>query len=527
MDLQTVMLMLAIGSFLFAILLVVLKIRRNEPKELTYWIIAKFLQGTGSLLLYFKTNDYDFVTVIANITLLLGCANEAWVIRILSGQSLKSWVKHATYTGIILLCILTLFLRYTNQNGLVFLLQSIFYFLPGVFLYVKSNFKSYLKTVLSASYFVTGIVFFTYSFVWFVFPNFIARSVSILTSIVSIISFSIFLVSGIILLMLSKERSDMLIKEIKKSLEKSEIRFKRIVETSIEGILIFDEDYKIIFANKTIAKKLGYSEKELQGKLYVSLFPKDSLEIFYTQESLRKKKEESVYECRLLRKDSKHNWFLISENTMTGEDGRYEGSFAMLTDINDRKEMEILLKESNKRLEELSNTDGLTGIANRRRFDEILEREYSRLNRLKSKLSIILLDIDYFKEYNDYYGHVMGDECLRKVSKILSECVSRSVDLVARYGGEEFACILPDTKLQYAVKIAEEIQEKIRNLSIEHKNSMASDVVTLSIGVLTVSYISDYSPTDIVNKADELLYQAKGANRNCIKYAEIDDAKII
>ncbi|HHV97362.1 MAG TPA: GGDEF domain-containing protein [Clostridiaceae bacterium] len=165
--------------------------------------------------------------------------------------------------------------------------------------------------------------------------------------------------------------------------------------------------------------------------------------------------------------------------------------------------------------------DSLTGIANRRCFDATLEHEYSRLIRSKSKLSVILLDVDYFKEYNDYYGHVMGDDCLRKIGKVLTSCINRSVDLAARYGGEEFACILPDTDINSAVKIAENIRQQIQDLKIEHKKSKVLEFVTASLGVVTAQYSSERSLEEIIAVADKLLYKAKVSGRNMIEYAEI------
>ncbi|HHU49612.1 MAG: GGDEF domain-containing protein [Caldicoprobacterales bacterium] len=182
--------------------------------------------------------------------------------------------------------------------------------------------------------------------------------------------------------------------------------------------------------------------------------------------------------------------------------------------------MELLLEESNRRLTELSNKDSLTGIANRRCFDATLEHEYFRLRRSNSKLSIILLDIDHFKEYNDCCGHVMGDDCLRQIGRVLAGSVNRSVDLAARYGGEEFACILPDTSIDGAVKIAEKIQQRIQDLKIEHKKSPVSEFVTASFGVTTVQYSSEISPSEVIAMADKLLYKAKVSGRNMIEFAE-------
>ena len=167
----------------------------------------------------------------------------------------------------------------------------------------------------------------------------------------------------------------------------------------------------------------------------------------------------------------------------------------------------------------MSNTDSLTGIANRRCFDETLEREYSRLSRSNSRLSIIMFDIDFFKAYNDCYGHVMGDDCLRQIGRVLEDCVSRSVDLAARYGGEEFACILPDTDIDTAVRTAERISQRIRDLKIEHKDSAVSGVVTASFGVTTVKYSAERSPEDVIAIADKLMYKAKSLGRNRIEFA--------
>lgn len=262
--------------------------------------------------------------------------------------------------------------------------------------------------------------------------------------------------------------------------------------------------------------------EEMIGRPYVSFFPEDQLDVYKYQESLRKKGQDSIYECRLLGKDGQSHWFLISAKALLDDNGRFEGSFAMLTDITTRKEMELLLEESNRRLTELSNQDSLTGIANRRCFDATLEREYSRLRRSRSQLSVILFDVDHFKEYNDFYGHVMGDECLHQVGRVLASSVSRSVDLVARYGGEEFACILPDTNLDGALKIAEKIRQRIQDLKIEHKKSSVSYFVTASFGVTTVRYSPDISLEDIIAMADKLLYKAKVSGRNRIEYSELE-----
>ncbi|HHW30741.1 MAG TPA: diguanylate cyclase [Clostridiaceae bacterium] len=521
MDLRTIILMLAIGSFLFGILLIIFKLNKNDPQEVPYWIQAKILQAVGSLLLYYRTNTYDSLTLLANIVLILGCAYEAWAVKILSGQLVKRQLHVLTSIGVILACSLTIFLVEPYRAGLIFLLQSFIYFLPSLFLFSKSEKKFSLQLLMAVCYCVTATIFLISSILCLVFPEYaLSLHGSAIFSIIPVVSYCVFLISGFILLMLAKERSDLQVQEIQKTLQKSEIRFQQIVETAIGGILIFDENFKITFANENMALILGYTIDEMLGRPYISFFPESHLGVYNYQESLRKSGKDSVYECCLLRKDGQKHWFLVSAKSILDESGKFEGSFAMLTDINERKEMELLLEESNRKLTELSNKDSLTGIANRRRFDETLEREYSRLKRSNSKLSIILLDVDYFKTYNDYYGHVLGDECLRQIGKVLERCINRSVDLAARYGGEEFACILPDTNIHSAVKIAENIRQKIQDLKIEHEKSPVSEFVTASFGVTTVKYSPDTTLEDIISAADKLLYKAKVSGRNRIEYAE-------
>lgn len=172
------------------------------------------------------------------------------------------------------------------------------------------------------------------------------------------------------------------------------------------------------------------------------------------------------------------------------------------------------LEVANRELKRLASLDGLTGIANRRRFDEYIEAEWRRMTREKMPLSLILCDIDYFKKYNDTYGHQAGDSCLRKVANALSFCIKRSVDLVARYGGEEFAVILPNTTTAGASQVAEEIREFVNALKIPHAQSAVSEHVTLSLGVASMEPTLDTSPSMLIATADAALYRAKAAGRN-------------
>lgn len=183
-------------------------------------------------------------------------------------------------------------------------------------------------------------------------------------------------------------------------------------------------------------------------------------------------------------------------------------------EINERKQAELKLQQLNAELLQLTMLDGLTGIANRRRFDEYLMQEWQRSARGKFPISLILIDVDYFKRYNDFYGHQAGDLCLQQIAQTLSNDVKRSTDLVARYGGEEFAVILPNTNLEGATCIAKNISQSIRNLQISHADSQVSQYVSLSMGVMSVVPEPSSSPNLLIQSADNLLYQAKQQGRD-------------
>ncbi|NLZ12401.1 MAG: diguanylate cyclase, partial [Alcaligenaceae bacterium] len=174
------------------------------------------------------------------------------------------------------------------------------------------------------------------------------------------------------------------------------------------------------------------------------------------------------------------------------------------------------LKIARDELEHLSITDSLTGLANRRRFEDVLAAEYLRLRRDKAFLSIVMVDIDFFKPYNDNYGHVEGDRCLAAVGHAIQKAVRRPQDLAARYGGEEFCCILPDTDQVAAGVVAENIRKAIEALNLPHEYSAVAGHVTASLGVATVRCEGTVLPRQVVNMADERLYQAKHSGRNRI-----------
>ena len=183
-------------------------------------------------------------------------------------------------------------------------------------------------------------------------------------------------------------------------------------------------------------------------------------------------------------------------------------------EICDRQKAQAALSLANRELEQLSVLDGLTQVANRRRFDDYLLQEWQKLDREKNHLSLILCDIDYFKLYNDNYGHPVGDYCLQQVALAIECIVESNPGLVARYGGEEFGIILPNVDAAQALKVAEKIALNVQNLHIAHQHSLVSDYVTISLGVYSLIPSSDSNPELLVALADKALYQAKAEGRN-------------
>jgi diguanylate cyclase (GGDEF)-like protein len=172
------------------------------------------------------------------------------------------------------------------------------------------------------------------------------------------------------------------------------------------------------------------------------------------------------------------------------------------------------LLELNKTLETLALQDGLTGLANRRQFDTALQNELSRATRSASSLALVMIDVDCFKKYNDIYGHLAGDECLRQVGKIIQSAEGRTGDLAARYGGEEFAILLPSTDVRGALKVAENIRKAIRELEIKHDGNLPG-VVTISAGINVLMPVTgNDTPSILIGSADEALYIAKSKGRD-------------
>lgn len=222
---------------------------------------------------------------------------------------------------------------------------------------------------------------------------------------------------------------------------------------------------------------------------------------------------------RAMTKDGHYVWIRDVVHVVRDEQGEVEALIGFMFDITERKETEQKLLDLQKELEELSFKDGLTGVPNRRMLDKVFEEEWMMAKRHQQPLSLLVMDIDFFKQYNDCYGHIQGDDCLKQVAQALSSAATRSRDFFARFGGEEFVMLLPETDTSAAVKIAERCQQLMMKLQISHQESDVSQLLTISIGIGTIVPGSKDQLVDFVEQVDQALYRAKESGRNCIKAA--------
>jgi diguanylate cyclase (GGDEF)-like protein/PAS domain S-box-containing protein len=311
-------------------------------------------------------------------------------------------------------------------------------------------------------------------------------------------------------------------KQAQHTLACSEMKYRTLYDSTSDAVLLLDER-NFIDCNKAALEMFGYSSRDKlcsthPGDVSPKLQPcgRDSKSLAKQHIATAQLNGSHRFEWVHRRADTGRNFHaevLLSSMELDG----MPVIQATVRDIGERKHAEKTQEELHRKLEVLSATDGLTGIANRRGFDETLAQEYARHTRSGAELSLIMVDIDYFKLFNDYYGHVAGDECLRQIGRVMAESAARPADLSARYGGEEFVCILPETDSEGAVVIAEKIRQNIQALAIPHKGSRVAECVTASLGVITASCEADGSTVALVSQVDDLLYRAKSNGRNRVE----------
>ena len=291
------------------------------------------------------------------------------------------------------------------------------------------------------------------------------------------------------------------------------------------GLQVWDAEDKLVLFNKKIVQLEGRLHRsENIGKSFDHLMREGLRQGFvqaalgceekWLSECLSKRASISTSKEPRLVQLSQNLWVNIYE-TRTPE-GYLVSAWV---DVSDLVHKGQLLEASNEQLAQQSATDGLTGLANRRHFDEALKTEWLRAARRFSPLSLLMVDIDYFKRYNDHYGHLAGDECLRRVAQALSLCAHRAGELVARYGGEEFVILLPASDMTQACETAQRCLDQIMQEALPHGASDSSQLVTLSIGVACLQPNATLDASTLLKAADAAMYRAKSNGRSCYQIA--------
>jgi diguanylate cyclase (GGDEF)-like protein/PAS domain S-box-containing protein len=322
------------------------------------------------------------------------------------------------------------------------------------------------------------------------------------------------------LVSLRTDVSELVAKE--RALAASQAQLQAIIGTAGVAILTLDEHSHIRSANPATERMLGYAEAELLGQDMVMLVDHEMrraiasfLRLYLAREDLEMRGQQR--EFPVLHKSGRELTVQLALAEVKITEGRM--MVAVLTDITERKRYEIELQHANEQLMRLSTTDPLTELGNRRLLMQRLEDEWRRALRSKEPMSLLLLDVDHFKLYNDHYGHPAGDACLQAIAGVLRACAARPSDLAARYGGEEFVLLLPETGAEGAMAVAQRIRQDMRAAALPHANSPLSDLVTLSMGLISVKASQGGSPAQWLAQADLALYRAKAQGRDRVVQA--------
>lgn len=287
----------------------------------------------------------------------------------------------------------------------------------------------------------------------------------------------------------------------------------QVFTSCADAMWVVRNDRRVVRANDAMLRMLGKTSEEVVGRLCRELLeaPVCNEKSCPLSSSANSISAQEYDVSRSLSSGEQH--FIVTSAPLVTLDGT-PGIVTQFKDITDRKQAEAALAKANVALARIARLDCLTQLPNRRSFDETIDREWRRLAREEQDLSLVLCDIDCFKQYNDTYGHQAGDDCLRQVAKVLDECAHRAGDLACRYGGEEFIFLLPNTPLKGAAIFAERVRQAVEALTLPHDTSRAASIVTLSLGVAAQTPCPDISPEVLIKAADEALYHAKETGRN-------------
>ncbi|OEE76881.1 diguanylate cyclase [Enterovibrio norvegicus FF-162] len=308
--------------------------------------------------------------------------------------------------------------------------------------------------------------------------------------------------------------------EVEQQLKKHSNVLTSIFKASVDPIGIYNKDYEFLGGNAAFAEAMGAMHDDLEGEHAADLMDPEILAQHQKIDHPVLDNGETIkYEDLVMKRDGSQVWYELTKTQFSDPTDETIGVLVIARDVTARKATQQELADAIMELEELSFVDGLTKVANRRSFDEQLVKMWQSHIREQEPLSLILCDIDYFKPYNDNYGHQQGDEALRRVAQVFQSVIRRPLDAVARYGGEEFAILLPSTTEQGALVVAENISHELTLAGIPHAFSAVSEALTLSQGVATLRPQAGQDYGDLVSMADRALYRAKNAGRDQIASA--------
>ena len=294
------------------------------------------------------------------------------------------------------------------------------------------------------------------------------------------------------------------------------------------GVVVLDDQRRVVLWNRWLADHAALTAAQVLGKDFFAMFPelcgkrmdsavrqalRDNFPAVLSQPLHKAPLPLFVNHAARLRGERMQQAVAVTPLTVAGA---MRHCLIQISDVSVAVHRETLLRDQALELRSQTFSDGLTGIANRRHFDVAIEKEYRRAKRGGNALSLLMIDIDFFKAYNDHYGHQRGDDTLVRVAAALAALLHRPLDLIARYGGEEFAVILPDMPAGEALAMAEKMRRTIAELAIAHASGGDVAQVTVSIGVATVSAEHPVDQTALIGAADRALYSAKRNGRNCV-----------
>ena len=300
--------------------------------------------------------------------------------------------------------------------------------------------------------------------------------------------------------------------EERKKVEKALRLTQFSLERARDAIYFIDADARFFYVNKAAYQILGYSKEELLQMTVSDIDPSFASLNWQEHWQQLKQQQSFTFESTHLTKDGNYLPVEITVNYLKFD--KWEYNCAIARDITERKQAEAKLQKANQELQSLANLDSLTGVANRRYFDECFANQWKQMSIAKQPLSLILCDVDYFKKYNDFYGHQAGDYCLQQIAQALANSIRKPEAILARYGGEEFAIILPNTNAEIAINIATRIIQTVQQLNLPHAASEISEWITISLGITQVIPTQAISPDFLIYRADQALYQAKQQGRN-------------